>query len=431
MVPMRGREQSSPTIKAIPIRTTGKPADGSPHLETIDTGALRRARHVTAATALSTARRWRGLLGLLTIAFALPCSSCVYARAFYFNIPSLAAANYFDHREVAASSHPLPFERRREQVAFPMRQSRKATYPTFEDLVEKNDTRALLVLHHDVLVYERYFGDVTAETRLPCFSMSKTFAAVLMGCALQDGLFATVDQHLVDFVPALADRPGYSEITLDHLLRMTSGIDFEEESVAGAVLYYTTDLRSWTHTFDVTSPPGQHYQYGSINVQLLWEVLQPRLAQRTLASYFQERIWKALGAEWPATWDLDSAESGVEKLSGGLSATVSDFARLGVLFQHHGRFADKAVVSEQWVKQTLADDPVAGVVHTTDGAVRRGRYQWFWTLDGRCYFAKGYNGQYIFVDRDRDVVVTRFGEGYGEVDWTALFAAMAASLPER
>lgn len=358
----------------------------------------------------------------------MPCSSCVYSRIFYYNIPSLAAANYFDHRSVAASADPVPFERRQDQVAFPMRQSRSATFGTFEELVAKNDTRALLVLHHDVVVYERYFGGVTAETRLPCFSMSKTFAAVLIGCAQQDGLFASVQQRLVDFVPALSSRPGYRDITLEHLLRMTSGIDFEEESVAGAVLYYATDLRSWTHTFDVTSRPGEHYQYGSINVQLLWEALEPRLAQRTVASYFQERLWKALGAERPATWDLDSEESGIEKLSGGLSATVSDFARLGVLFQHKGRFHDRAVISEQWVRDTLTEDAVAGVVHTTDGAVKRGRYQWFWTLDGRYYFAKGYNGQYIFVDKDRDVVVARFGEGYGDVDWTALFAQMAASL---
>ena len=427
MVPVWIGRQSSPTIKAIPITLQRTTIEGSGHLGRTDHTPC-PVPHDLDATTIRAARTWRGVMVMLTAALALPCSSCVYARIFYYNVPSLAAANYFDHRPVEASPHPVPFERRRDQATFPMRQSRSATYGTFEDLVAKNDTRALLVLHHDVVVYERYFGGVTAESRLPCFSMSKTFAAVLIGCAQQDGLFSSVQQHLVDFVPALWSRPGYSEITLEHLLRMTSGIDFEEESVSGAVLYYATDLRSWTHTFNVTSTPGAHYQYGSINVQLLWEALTPRLAQRTVASYFQERLWKVLGAERPAMWDLDSAESGIEKLSGGLSATVSDFARLGVLFQHHGRFQDRAVISAQWVHDTLAEDPVAGVVHTTDGAVRRGRYQWFWTLDGRCYFAKGYNGQYIFVDRDRDVVVARFGEGYGDVDWTALFEDMAASL---
>ena len=101
---------------------------------------------------------------------------------------------------------------------------------------------------------------------------------------------------------------------------------------------------------------------------------------------------------------------------------------VNALFQHRGRFGERQVIPEQWVSDSLALDLVAGVVRTTDGEVRRGRYQWFWTLDNRGYFAKGYNGQYIFVDRDHDVVVVRFGEGYGDVDWPPLFAAMAESL---
>ncbi len=60
--------------------------------------------------------------------------------------------------------------------------------------------------------------------------------------------------------------------------------------------------------------------------------------------------------------------------------------------------------------------------------MRRGHYQWFLTRDGRSYFAKGYNGQYVFVHRDGDVVVVRFGEGYGDVDWPALFTQMAEGL---
>jgi CubicO group peptidase (beta-lactamase class C family) len=368
------------------------------------------------------------LLTGLTSLVSLPCASCVYARIFYFNVPTLSAPRYFAERRVRPSSHPLPFERRREPAAFAMRQSRDESFETFEDLLAENETRAFLVLHHDVIAYERYFGGVTAETRLPAFSMSKTFGAVLIGAALRDGLIDSVQQHLVEFVPALSARSGYRGITLEHLLRMNSGIDFDEESTSGAMLYYTTDLRSLTHTYAVRTLPGQHYAYGSLSAQLLWEVLQSRLGNRTVARYFEERLWEPLGAERPAAWSLDSAEKGVEKFSSGLSATAEDYARLGVLFQHGGRVRDRPVISEQWVEDSLAQDEVAGVVRTKDGAVRRGRYEWFLTLDGASYFAKGYNGQYIFVDRDRDVVVVRFGEGYGEVDWTVLFRQIAESL---
>jgi CubicO group peptidase (beta-lactamase class C family) len=302
-------------------------------------------------------------------------------------VPTLAAPAYFDERPVPASSHPLPFARRPEQAAFAVRSSRTRSYPTFEDLLARNDTRALVVLHHDVIVYERYFGEVTAETRLPCFSMSKTFAAVLVGCAQADGLFSSVDERLVALVPGLAAQPRYGEITLDHLLRMTSGLDFAEESVAGAMLYYTQDLISPTYVYGVKWPPGHHYEYGSINAQLLWQVLHERLGGETVARYFEERFWEPIGAERSAEWALDSEKHGVEKFAAGRSATARDYARLGVLFQHGGRVGDRQVVPERWARDSLAEDEIAGVLHTTDGAVRRGRYQWFWTLDRRAYFA--------------------------------------------
>jgi len=386
----------------------------------------RPARSRAALPELGAVRRVA--LALAAALLALGSTSCVYARIVYFNVPTLAAPSYFDERAVPASTHPLLFARQPEPAAFPMRRSRKRAFATFEDLLARNGTRAFLVLHHDVIVYERYFGEVTEETRLPCFSMSKTFAATLVGCAMADGLLSSVDQRLVDFVPELASRPRYGEITLEHLLRMTSGIDFAEESVAGAMLYYTPNLASSRYVYDVKWPPGEHYAYGSVSTQLLWRVLHRQLGEQTVAGYFHDRLWEPLGAERPAAWALDSAEDGVEKLAAGLSATARDYARLGVLFQHRGRVGDLTVVPEPWVAESLRQDEVAGLVHTSDGDVRRGRYQWFLTLDGRSSFAKGYNGQYVFANRDRDVVVVRFGEGYGDLDWTALFTQIADSL---
>jgi CubicO group peptidase (beta-lactamase class C family) len=376
-----------------------------------------------------------GLGGILrattALLLSLLCTSCTISRVLYYNVPDRFAASHFEERVVAASSHPRPFERAGAETDFPIRSSKTRAYDSFESLIAKNHTNALLVLQHDVVVYERYFDGVTAETRMPGFSMTKTFAAVAVGCAEQDGLIASSGDRLVAYVPALASKPGYGKITIDHLLRMTSGINYEEESLAGAMLYYTEDLRSQAHAYDVKWEAGTHYEYGSIHGQLLWEVLSGRLHGKTVSRYFQDRLWDAIGAERAATWSLDSAEHGVEKFSAGFNATTRDYARLGVLFQHRGEAGDQRVLPAQWVEDSIAYDDVAGLVHTSDGAVRRGHYQWFRTTDGCCYFAKGYNGQYIFVDRPLDVVIVRLGDGYGDVDWTKLFIHMAQSLPAR
>jgi len=361
------------------------------------------------------------LVGLVLI-------GCIYGRIVYFNAPNLTAPSNFEGRPIKASTTPLMLQKREREAAFGATASKDATYPSLDDLLEASETRAFLVLHDDAIVYERYFGNVSEITLLPSFSISKTYAAVLIGCALKGGLISSLDDPLVMYVPDLAEKIGYERVTLEQLLRMTSGIDFDEESTAGAALYYCTDLRDRARSYDVKWPPGQHYLYGSVNIQLLWEALRGRLAGDTVSHYFEQEVWGPLGAGQSATWSLDSHSSGVEKFFGGFNATARDHALLGLLYLHGGTLNGRVILTKQWVDRSLSPDPVAGQVQIADGTMRRGRYQWFLTLDGRAYFAKGYHGQYIFVVPQKNAVFVRFGEGYGDVDWTSLFLRLAEQL---
>ncbi len=359
---------------------------------------------------------------------ALACGACTYARALYFNVPDLSAPDNFDNRLVHASVTPVALARSEREATLRLEPEDEALYDSFDDFLAANGTRALLIVHDDRVVYEKYFDGVDLRSELPGFSMSKTFAAVLMGCAVNDGLIRSMDDPLVRYIPELAKKPGYDKISLDHLLRMTSGIDFDEESPAGARLYYTRSMHDEMYSHDIRWPAGSHYAYASVNIALLWEVLQRRLGEETVAHYFERRVWGPLGAEYDASWSLDSEASGIEKLSAGFNARPRDQARLGLLFLHDGTFNGRTIVSPAWVKRSLSQDQVAGLVRTSDGWVQRGNYQWFWTRDRRAYFAKGFNGQYVFVIPSRNTVVVRFGDGYGDVDWPALFLRVADTL---
>ncbi|HEY6078844.1 MAG TPA: serine hydrolase [Polyangiaceae bacterium] len=380
---------------------------------------------------VTTAFGARLLRGAVLAALALTPSGCLYTRIVYNGIPDLEAPTMFANRTVRRSAQPRPLPSRAHEARFQLSPSEKAHYGSFDRLLEMADTRAFLVLHDDEVVYERYFYGFDSETQLPGFSMTKTYAAVLVGRALDEGVLGSPNDSIVSYIPELASKPGYQQVTLDRLLRMTSGIDFSEESMAGAQLYYSQNLRNFMYSFPVTQPPGGSYVYGSINVQLLWDALHRRLGGRQVATYFQERIWGPLGATHDASWSLDSDESGIEKFFGGFNATARDHARLGLLFLHGGNLNGSRILSQAWVERSLTSDPIAGWVRTTDGLVRRGEYQWFLTPDGRGYFAKGYNGQYVFVAPHERTVFVRFGEGYGDVNWTALFLRLASQLNAR
>ena len=371
-------------------------------------------------------RYWR-LASLLLLLFA--CSDCLFGRMFYYNKPTLASVRVFDNRSVRPSSTPLPFARPAREAQFPLTNAERAEYRSFDALLEAHATRAFLAIVDDQLVYERYFGGVSATTQLPGFSMSKSFAAALVGRALSDGLLDSLERPVTDYIPELVSEPGYGAVTLEQLLRMTSGIDFNEESVAGAQFYYSNDLRCHMYSYDVKWRPGSHYLYGSVNIQLLWDVLHRKLGGETVAHYFERALWQPLGAEQPASWSLDSESSGIEKFFGGFNATARDQARLGLLFLHGGAVRGREVLPRAWIERSLVPDPVASWVHTTDGWVRRGMYQWFLTRDARAFFAKGYNGQYVFVVPAKRAVFVRFGEGYAGLDWPALFLRLADTLP--
>jgi CubicO group peptidase (beta-lactamase class C family) len=372
--------------------------------------------------------RLRRLLGLLVVAWS--CAGCLPARIFYYARPTLASVRNFDNRTVRPSSAPSPLPRSDREARFPLDGTEHAAFRSLEAMLESHETRAFLVIHRDQLVYERYFYGVSAGTLLPGFSMSKTYAAALVGRALTQGVLESLDRSITDYIPELASQPGYRQVTLDELLRMTSGIDFTEESLQGAKLYYSTDLRDQMYSYEVKWPPGSHYLYGSVNIQLLWDVLHRSLGGETIAHYFQRALWQPLGAEQPASWSLDSDSSGIEKFFGGFNATARDHARLGLLFLHGGSLNGQEILPRSWVERALTPDPVAGWVHTTDGWVRRGAYQWFLTRDGRAYFAKGYNGQYVFVVPAHHAVFVRFGEGYADVDWPALFLRLADTFQD-
>lgn len=373
-------------------------------------------------------RRVRQLLGLLLLAWS--CSGCLATRILYYNRPTLASINAFDARSVRPSSVPRPIPRSDREARFALAGTEHAASGTLEALLQEHATRAFLVIHEDQLVYERYFGGVSVGTLLPGFSMSKTYAAALVGRAMSLGLLESLERPVTDYIPELAVQPPYRQITLDQLLRMTSGIDFNEESLAGAKLYYSTDLRDQMYSYDVKWRPGSHYLYGSVNIQLLWDVLHRNLGGESVAHYFQRVLWQPLGAEQPASWSLDSDSSGIEKFFGGFNATARDHARLGLLFLHGGSLNGQEILPRAWVERALAPDPIAGWVHTTDGWVRRGAYQWFLTRDGRAYFAKGYNGQYVFVVPAHHAVFVRFGEGYADLDWPALFLRLADTFQD-
>lgn len=286
-----------------------------------------------------------------------------------------------------------------------------------DDYLRATGTRAFLVVHHDRLVYERYFAGAAPDRRETSFSAAKSFASTLVGIAADEGLL-DIEAPVTDYLPELRKRDErFARITVRDLLTMSSGIRYVERGLPwsdDALTYYGTDLRELAleHT-SVEEPPGRTWRYDNYNPLLLGLVLE-RVTGMSVADFMAQRLWEPLGAGGDASWSLDSDASGFEKMESGVNARPRDFARFGLMMLHDGQWNGRRIVSRAWVREATAASTA------TDPA---SFYQYLWWIgaprgeERAPFYALGKYGQVIAVFPEHDMVVVRLGSTDGGVDW--------------
>lgn len=302
-----------------------------------------------------------------------------------------------------------------------------------DSFLESTGTQAFLVLHGDRLLYEKYFNGSSRETIVTSFSVAKSFTSALIGIAIEEGYIRSVEDAITDYLPELAERdPRFAEIRIRNLLEMSSGIHYAEFfwlSGDDGKTYYYPDLRALAikQTW-IEGSPGEAFLYNNYHPLLLGMILERATGQH-VADYLASRIWQPMGAQYDASWSLDS-EDGFEKMESGINARAIDFAKFGLLFLNEGRsWLDEQIVPLDWVRVSTA----SATLHNDDYypqamADSGGSYAWMWwgmqvEPYEHAYFAAGNHGQFIFVCPADDLIIARFGEQYGTEHgaWISLF----------
>lgn len=272
-----------------------------------------------------------------------------------------------------------------------------------------NKTTAFLLIQNDSIVYEDYWEGTNAKTLSNSFSMAKSVTAALIGCALKEGLIKDLDEKVGTYIEAFQKAP-YDQITIRHLLMMSSGLDFKESygSLLGwpAKAYYGNDVNATVIGAPKLYVPGTVYDYKGGDSQLLGMILEKVSGMRA-AQYASEHLWQKIGAEDTAYWSLD-IQDGMEKVSCCYYATAHDFARLGKLYMQYGNWNGMQLIDSSFIAQSI----VAAPTHTTSGKPNtQYGYQW-WILNYKgldIFYARGIKGQYIFNIPAKKMIIVRLG----------------------
>ena len=222
---------------------------------------------------------------------------------------------------------------------------------SIDQFLEHNNTVAFLVIKDDQLLVERYYHGYSHSSICTSFSTVKSFVSALVGIALHEKLISGLDDPVTKYLPELK-ASYWSDIKIRHLVSMSSGLSYRANSFFPwsdePRVYYSLDLRALALQAKKEEAPGSRFHYNNYNLVLLGMILE-RVTGGAVSNYLQEKIWKPLGMEFPASWSLDSEQSGMEKMESGLNARAIDFAKFGPLYLRQGDWNGKQIIPEAWV----------------------------------------------------------------------------------
>jgi CubicO group peptidase (beta-lactamase class C family) len=269
--------------------------------------------------------------------------------------------------------------------------------------------------------------------------MAKSITAMLVGIAIGQGAIKSIDDPAETYVPGLKGSE-YGQTSIRNLLHMSSGVEFGEtrdgqrdlnrlwiDMVLGSGPTKGT-INSIVQFNRRIAPPGTRYFYASIEADVVGVVLHYAV-NHSLSDYLQKNLWEAIGAEADAAWVIDA--EGFEEAHGFFNAVLRDYARIGRLLAHDGRWEGKQIIPAQYVIDATTTKPSNDYLAPGKATPMLGYGYFIWLLPAPRQFALlGANGQCICVDPALKLVLVQTAVEYTDQVWR-LWSALVEQFDER
>jgi CubicO group peptidase (beta-lactamase class C family) len=277
-------------------------------------------------------------------------------------------------------------------------------------------TKAVVVIHRDRIVAERYAPGHGIDTAMPSWSVAKSISHALTGTAMAAGRVAPgVPTGLAAWAAPGDPR---AAITVEMLLRQTSGLALTHQPTpfdpSTRMKYLEADPAAFAEATPLDVAPGTRWAYADGHFTLLSRVLRDRLGGHAedVVRHARTTLFGPLGmAHTTLGFDVTGTPLGAH----AFSASARDYARLGLLYLHDGMAGGRRVLPDGWVAGARTPTPGTGYgagffVNAQDGDVPGWGVPWGLPHAPRdTFFARGFMGQYIVIVPSLDLVVVRLG----------------------
>jgi CubicO group peptidase (beta-lactamase class C family) len=286
----------------------------------------------------------------------------------------------------------------------------------------KRNTKAVVVIHKGQLVAEKYAPGIDSATPLIGWSMTKSVTNLLTGLLVHDGRLA-LDQPAP--VAAWHSKTGdpRAEITIDQLLRMSSGLEFEEEyalfSDVTRMLAVEPDAGGFAASKPLLAEPDSLWYYSSGTSNILSGIIRRTVGgeDRQYYDFAQQRLFNPLGIY---TASIETDYNGTYVGSSFMYASARDWARLGQLCLQNGRWQGQQLLPADWIQYSTSPTPTnprnnygAHFWLNADPADTQQERTWP-SLPADTYSMNGFQGQRVVIVPSKDLVVVRLGFSGGK-----------------
>jgi len=267
-----------------------------------------------------------------------------------------------------------------------------------------------IVIRHGYIVAE--WGDT--NTIDPTYSIAKSFLSTLCGLAVDRGMIKSVHDTMKQYATDGGyDSPHNAKVTWENHLRQTSEWEGTMWGKNSNFLGVEEFGRGQRRPREIKEP-GTYWEYNDVRINRFSLTLL-EVWKKPLPRVLKDEIMDRIGAS--KTWQyhgyfnskvlingkqVDSVSGGT-RWGGGLWINTRDEARFGYLILRRGKWKNRQIVSENWIK-----------LATTPGNVS-GDYGYLWWLNtarkqypsapATSFAALGAGSNTIFIDPEHDLVV--------------------------
>ncbi len=344
-------------------------------------------------------------LVLMLVVFILVSGKTYLFKTLAYNFVGIDDLDLFEHRTVA-TGEGIEWPLSKNYNSKPMPNELKSTLEQFK-------TVSFLVIKNDSILYEQYWENKSDTSHTNSFSMAKSIIGLLIGIAIDEGKIKSLDQKVGEFIPEYKTG-SRAQLTIRHLITMSAALNWDEAYAnplsVTTEAYYGTNLFSLVKNQEVVGIPGKEFNYQSGCTQILGFIIEKATGTH-IATYASEKLWKPLNAMHAAEWSLDKKD-GTEKAYCCFYSNARDFARIGSLYLHHGKWNGSQIIDSAYVAQSVTPAPLVN-----NGSPNRvyGYHWWIGDFSGKhIFYCRGILGQYIVVIPDENIIFVRLGYKRGE-----------------